>query len=283
MRVNFEIGPLCFGITTPVDFTWTKEVEVFRIDESEEVQIECNIDFVEKFLPVWGKVLYRNAAMMVMHDGSYEYRIYYLPNGGDPYVLVQHLDEKHLQIFIDQRAVGLLKWDRNLMGYCALEHFLLKENAFLLHASYVIHDGKAIVFTAPSGTGKSTQADLWAKYEGAEIVNGDRTLIMYDDGEWYACGFPVCGSSEFCLNKTTKLGAVISLKQAPGNAARNLSPIEALRNIYSQTFVNNWDKEDGNLALNLVSQLIAEVPVLEYACKKEADAVQYLKRKLENS
>lgn len=277
MRANFEIGPLCLGITTPVDFPWTKEVETFRIDESEEVQIEYNIDFMESFLPVWGTVLYRDSSMMVMRDQNYEYRIYYLPGGGEPYVMAQHLDENHVQIFIDKRAMHLLKWDRNLMSFCAFEHFLLRENAFLLHASYIIYNGKAIVFTAPSGTGKSTQADLWAMYEGAEVINGDRTVLMHADGEWYACGFPVCGSSEFCLNETVKLEAVICLGQAKKNQARKLRPVEALRNVYSQTFVNNWDKRDGNLSLDLVSRLIIDIPVWEYVCTKEKDAVEYLK------
>lgn len=277
MRANFEIGPLCIGITSPVDFPWTKEMQEFQIDKSEKVQLEYNIDFVENFLPVWGNVLYRNSAMMVMRDKFYEYRIYYLPGGEEPYAMAQHLDEKHVQIFIDKRAMKLLKWDRNLLGYCSLEHFVLQENAFLLHASYIVYNEKAIVFTAPSGTGKSTQADLWAKYENAEIINGDRTLLMYTDGAWYACGFPVCGSSEYCLNKMVKLGAVVCLKQALENQARKLNPIEALKNIYSQTFVNNWNKLDGNLALNLVSQLIGEVSVLEYACTKEKDAVDDLK------
>lgn len=279
MRANFEIGPLCFGITTPVDFPWTKDVEEFRIDESEEVHIEYNIDFVEKFLPLWGKVVYRNTTMMVMKDEFYEYRIHFLPDG-EPYMMAQHLDDRHVQISIDVRALSLLKWDRNLLGYCALEHFLLRDNAFLLHASYIIYKGKAIVFTAPSGTGKSTQADLWAKHAGAEIINGDRTLLMYADGKWYACGFPVCGSSEYCLNKTARLEAVVCLGQAPDNSARKLKPIEALKNVYAQTFVNNWDEKDGNMALDLVSQLICDIPVIEYACTKEAEAVFVLKETL---
>ena len=62
----------------------------------------------------------------------------------------------------------------------ALEKVLIAHESIILHASYVNYNGKAILFTAPSGTGKSTQAALWEEYKGAEIVNGDRVIIQSD-------------------------------------------------------------------------------------------------------
>ena len=81
-----------------------------------------------------------------------------------------------------------------------IEQVLNSYNTFLLHSSFIKWKDKAILFTAPSGTGKSTQADLWEKYENAEIINGDRSGIRKMDGKWTAYGLPIAGSSGIYKN-----------------------------------------------------------------------------------
>ena len=91
---------------------------------------------------------------------------------------------------------------------------LLIHDGFVLHASVIEKNGKAYIFTGPSGIGKSTQADLWQKYNGARVLNGDRVLIRKSsDGKWKAYGFPFCGSSNCCEDFKLEIGAVFSLKQ----------------------------------------------------------------------
>ena len=71
-------------------------------------------------------------------------------------------------------------------------------DGFILHASYILYRGEAILFSAPSGTGKSTQAAFWKEHRGAEIINGDRVLVIKRDGVFYACGVYVSGTSGIC-------------------------------------------------------------------------------------
>ena len=47
-----------------------------------------------------------------------------------------------------------------------LEHLLATQRAVILHSAYIDYKGKAILFSAPSGTGKSTQAELWMDESG---------------------------------------------------------------------------------------------------------------------
>ena len=53
-----------------------------------------------------------------------------------------------------------------------LEHFVINRGGILLHSSFIKLGERAILFTAPSGVGKSTQARLWCELEGAELVDG---------------------------------------------------------------------------------------------------------------
>ena len=75
--------------------------------------------------------------------------------------------------------------------YEALLHF----NGFMLHSSGIVKDGRAYLFSADPGTGKSTHTSLWQKYFGedeAKIINDDKPAIRLVDGELYVYGTHVC-------------------------------------------------------------------------------------------
>ena len=57
-------------------------------------------------------------------------------------------------------------------------------------ASFIRWQGRGILFSAPSGTGKSTQANLWVQHQGAEVINGDRAALRQVGGRWQAFGLP---------------------------------------------------------------------------------------------
>lgn len=279
MRICFQIGPMSLQVDTPQDFPWTPEAARFRVDSltADTESMHYTLEFTDSFAPLWGTVLYRDPLLQIMDVQGQECRIHMLSGSGEPFALSRRVDEANVHLLIDQRARRALKWDRTLLGLFTLEHDCLALQGFLLHASYIIHDGRAIVFTAPSGTGKSTQADLWASHAGAQIINGDRTLLFRKDGQWYAGGFPVCGSSSHCLNRTAPLEAVICLAKAPRNRALRPHPLRAMKMVYSQAFVNHWNPEDCRRISDLIIDLVQLVPTFHYECTKEADAVADLK------
>lgn len=282
MTTFFEIGPLQLAVESPADFPWTEEVAVFRRDTLPEAAapIVYTLVFTDVFQPIRGRILSQGSQMLVMEAEGKECRVHLLPATGEPFALTQRPDPLHNHILIDRRARNALKWDRNLLGLMALEHDCLERGAFLLHASYVIWDGSAILFSAPSGHGKSTQADLWARHAGAQIINGDRALVFRRDGQWFAGGFPVCGSSAYCLDRCAPLKAMVYLEKAPNNRVLPLSPLQAMRRFYSQAFVNRWRPDDCGTVSSMLIELSQSVPVLHFQCTKEADAVSCLKQYL---
>lgn len=282
METYFQIGNLYLAVHTSQKLDWAEKLEPFSITLiGNEVKIHnLQVVFVKKFSPIYGKLLYQDSQKLIMDVNGCENDIYLIPGIGEPFALTEHIDAGHLKISIDERFFSHIKWNRTLFGFFALEHLSLMCQQFLLHASFVIYNDTAIVFSAPSGTGKSTQADLWARYEGAEIINGDRVLLMNHNGQWYACGFPICGSSPYCLNKKAPIKAIIYLGKSPENMIKRLDAAEAFRKLYSQSIVNRWNASDCLKISELLNSVCEKIPIYMYNCTKEKSAVKYLKKTL---
>lgn len=285
METNFQIGNLYFSVRTPVKMKWTNEVKQFQTDVVEDAakKISIQLEFQKEINPIYGKILYRNNQSIIMDVNGCENDVHLLPKSGEPFAVTEHISNLCLKVLIDERFRPYIWWNRVLLGLFALEHLSLECRQFLLHASYVIYNGKAIVFSAPSGTGKSTQADLWAKYAGAEIINGDRVLMLNRKGKWYAGGFPMSGSSPFCLNKMAPIKAVVCLDQGLENIVEKIKPAGAFGKLYSQSFVNRWNTNDCQYVGELLNSLCQEIPIYMYTCVKEKSAVDCLKQILSTS
>lgn len=157
----------------------------------------------------------------------------------------------------------------------------LQRAAPVLHAAYVRFHDKAILFTAPSGTGKSTQADLWVRHAGAELVNGDRVLLRKWEGKWFAYGYPCAGSSDVCLDRTLPVAAIVVLAQGPENRVEDLRPGRRVRALFAGTEHYLWDEGETELALSLAEKIAGEVPVLGLTCRPDEEAVEVLRDYLE--
>lgn len=165
---------------------------------------------------------------------------------------------------------------KTVLNSIEAEHLLTVHNGFLLHASFVAWNGRAILFTAPSGTGKSTQAELWRTLRGAEIINGDRAAVRICGGKALAWGLPFAGSSDVRKNTVLPLAAVVYLSQSPETSITRLRPSLAFRRIWEGCSVNAWNREDVLLGSQTVMDLVASVPVCHLACTPDESAVRAL-------
>lgn len=159
-----------------------------------------------------------------------------------------------------------------------LNHILLQSDAFVLHAAYIVYNGEAILFTAPSGTGKSTQAELWEKYRGAEIINGDRCLIRKNGDTFTAGGIYYSGTSQYCGNETAPIKAIVLLKQAKENTVRQCRGTDAFRRIFRECAYKTDTAEDTAAAAQLVADLTESICIAELACLPDETAVTALER-----
>lgn len=171
------------------------------------------------------------------------------------------------------------EYGTRLMGEMGLRAYLLERGAFVLHASYIVHRGKAILFTAPSQTGKSTQAELWRRCRGAEIVNGDRALVQKTENGFTANGIFYCGSSEICRNITAPLSAIVVLGQG-NNRLTRLSGVQALKALMPQCAYDITAPAEILQITSLLAELADSVPLLYLEAAPEESSVKALEEGL---
>lgn len=273
---SFAGVDVCISCPADLMFTEERRLAPFRV----ESQTDAHVFRFERVpeLPEPGLPLASNGdSMLVYSDGKAQVR--YLGNIRDTwdtaYLRAEHRGKEHrvlLKASSFAREMGVTP----VLNALAAEHLVLDAGGVVLHASYIVHNGKAILFTAPSGTGKSTQADLWKKLRDAEIINGDRAVIRMADGEALACGLPFAGSSEYCENVTAPLAAIVYLAQAPQTAISRLTGFRAFRRVWEGCSVNTWDRADVEKATKIVEQVIGQVPVYYLPCTPDESAVAAL-------
>lgn len=161
-----------------------------------------------------------------------------------------------------------------------IETLVSKASGFILHASFINVNGKAILFTAPSKTGKSTQAELWSKLRGAEIINGDRAIVRINNGNFEACGLPFSGSSEYCKNVSIPLAAIIYLEQAPETTISSFGGAKAFRKIWEQLTIPVWDRTEVEEISSNLTLLLSTIPVYRLSCTPDETAVIALEEAL---
>lgn len=164
----------------------------------------------------------------------------------------------------------------NILSNVMMESLMLAHDRAIFHAATIAVDGRAILFTAPSGTGKSTQAELWHRYRGAEVVNGDKILLHQQNGVQLACGLPYAGTSGISKNRTLPIGAIVVLSQGKVNQLRAVPPVEATKTMLSQICLQTWHAQDISNALDIVQRVITHVPIYHLACLPDESAVQCL-------
>lgn len=146
---------------------------------------------------------------------------------------------------------------------------------FRLHASAVVLDGKAYLFSAPSGTGKSTHTSLWLEYFGMErshIINDDTPIIRCVGNRYIVYGSPWSGSSNINRNDSAPLQGIAFIERSQNNWIHPLSEEEAVFCLLNQARRTAVPTRL-NTMLSLLGELIKKVPIYRMGCTRGHSAV----------
>lgn len=142
----------------------------------------------------------------------------------------------------------------SLAVYRKIAEKMLDYHTFLMHGAVVALDGKAYLFAAPSGTGKSTHVRKWTdQLQEACIINGDKPLILVDD-QPMVCGTPWAGKENWQTNAMVPLEAIVLMDRGEDNEMQQITFSEAFAGLFRQTYQPK-DKDKLKTTLYLLKAL----------------------------
>ncbi len=220
-----------------------------------------------------GYRIYEKAGQLVRYIGSVK------DTWEQAYMRIEHSGKNHKVQVKTSKYSGRLGV-HTVLNTLAVEHLITESGGFVFHCSFIEWNGEAILFTAPSGVGKSTQAELWKKYRNAKVMNGDRAAVMIKNGQIMAEGIPFSGSSKYCKQCSVPVKAIVYLSQASENSVKELNGREAFFKLWEGITINTWDKKDVDTISKVVSGLVGQVPIYHLACTPDESAVLALESEL---
>lgn len=147
-----------------------------------------------------------------------------------------------------------------------------------VHSAMISYKGKALLFLGPSGVGKTTQAELWNRFMGATIVNGDMNFIQEIDDKYFGWGTPWHGSSVYCKNMCIPVHALIIVKQDKKALVRHLEGEEKVQKVLANIIFPTWYDNGMDMCLNILDHILTFIPVFELSCQPNQEAVNILEK-----
>ena len=148
---------------------------------------------------------------------------------------------------------------------------MLERDTFLLHGAVIAVKDKAWLFTAPSGTGKTTHINLWLdNIEGSYVVNGDKPLIHIGE-EVTVYGTPWAGKEGWQKNVGVKLCGIVFLERGAENSIKRTTLSQVLPTLIQQSYRPN-DKSGVEKTLALIVKLGSRIPLYRLQCNMLPEA-----------
>lgn len=152
---------------------------------------------------------------------------------------------------------------------------ILNFDAMMLHSSAVVVDNKAYLFSAKSGTGKSTHTQLWLELLGdkAYIINDDKPIVRLLEDGIYVYGSPFSGKNFINANKRARVGAICFLERSENNWIKEISVSETLPLLLEQTQIK-MEPELTVALLVLLDKILSKVKVYKMGCNMDVSAAK---------
>ena len=125
----------------------------------------------------------------------------------------------------------------SLAVYRKIAEQLLDYDIILFHGSALSVDGQGYLFTAKSGTGKSTHTGFWRQTFGDRVVmvNDDKPLLKITADGVLVCGTPWDGKHRISTNTIVPLKGLCILTRAEHNHIEKLTAAQAMPMLLQQS------------------------------------------------
>lgn len=194
---------------------------------------------------------------------------YEIPLSGEADVVINSVP-----LPLDTQMTDYQKSDFEYVNTCRQFYTeLLRFDGMMLHSSCVVVDNRAYLFTATSGTGKSTHTKLWLEKFGdrAFILNDDKPALRFEDGVWYAYGTPWSGKHDISRNIRVPVAGIAVLERGITNEISPFSGLNAISFIMNQ-IVRPKEAIYRICVLEIMDKLMQHVPVWKLKCNMDPEA-----------
>lgn len=150
------------------------------------------------------------------------------------------------------------------------------QGVIFFHGSAICVDGRTYIFTAPSGTGKSTHSRLWRellKDHDVVMVNDDKPFLKVEEGRVTAYGSPWRGKEGLGCNMSAPVEAICSISQGTENVIQEATPEEMFPIFFEQS-LRPFDKEGTENYLHTLDVLTRSVRLYKLECDISLDAAR---------
>lgn len=190
----------------------------------------------------------------------------------DPDISIELTMEKLEEIKKRYNHLNLEEIEYIFLGQLFYRH-ILKYNGILLHSSCVVKDNQAYLFSAPSGTGKSTHTNLWLEeFKDAYILNDDKPAIIFKDNTLYAAGTPFSGKHDISKNLLVPIKGICFIERSLNNWIKEISSKQAIFEILNQTERIPYEN-DMTLILSHIENIVKNTKIYKMGCNISIDAV----------
>lgn len=156
--------------------------------------------------------------------------------------------------------------------YRKICELLSDNNIIAMHGAVVSYKSESYMFTAPSGTGKTTRALYFLKqFPGSVILNGDKPFIRFEKERAIICGTPWMGKENYGINAESPLKAIFFLERAKETRLFNMTFSEALPNLLKQVYIP--EQPDNKHIIHLLQCLNEKVAFYRFLSSNSCDSV----------
>ena len=158
----------------------------------------------------------------------------------------------------------------------AFRYSLFNFNGLVIHSSTLKWNGKGLMFSAPSETGKSTQVKLWQKYlDDVIVLNDDTPAVRMINNKPYVFGTSWAGSKYIHSNDSAPLAAIVLLEQAPSNVIRRLTNHqEVILRLLPRVFLPYFDQNMVSIFMSIFEKVMVSVPIYLLQCRPDKEAME---------
>ncbi len=152
----------------------------------------------------------------------------------------------------------------------------------VLHGSAIAYKGRGVIFSAPSGTGKSTHTALWKQCFGEDVVhiNDDKPALRFRDDGVVMYGTPWSGKTDLNTNQCVPLHAVVFVERGEENSLRRMDATESMLHLQSQVVQPYHDAHIGSVLIDRMITVAETVPVYLMTCNMDPEAALTARRVL---